>query len=194
MPRRAAWPRAAALLAGGALAVQELRYLLAFGPSANDALTHDGHAYLSVVQPAVAVLVAAALAQLVLVLARGGRAEGRRRTTFRHAWASASAALVGIYALQELVEGELAPGHASGLAAIAGHGGWLAVPAALALGALIALFLREAPRAAARARVLAAPRPAAVAAVVFRPPGAPARPRTAFLARHLAGRAPPLPA
>jgi hypothetical protein len=94
MPRRAAWPRAAALLAGGALAVHEPRYLLAFGPSANDALAHDGHAYLSVVHPAVAVLVAAAPAQLVLVLARGGRADDHRRTTFTRAWAGVSAALV----------------------------------------------------------------------------------------------------
>jgi hypothetical protein len=193
MRRRASWPQAAALLAAGALAVHELRYLLAFGPSTQHALARDGHAYLSFVHPLVALLVAAVIARLVLVLARGGGGGASPRpTTFARMWASASAALLAIYALQELVEGELAPGHASGLAAVASHGGWLAVPAALVVGALVAVFLREAPRAAARAQAIATSRTAAPTAIVVRLPAAPAPARPALLARHLAGRAPPL--
>ncbi|MEA2255014.1 MAG: hypothetical protein QOG35_1059 [Solirubrobacteraceae bacterium] len=192
MHRRASWPRTAALLAAGALAVHELRYLLAFGTGADHALAGDGHAYLSVVHPAVGRLAAVALAPLVRVCARGGAVERQRRGTITRAWIAASARMAAIYAAQELAEGRLAAGHPGGLAALSAHGGWLAVPAALAVGALVALFLREAPRAVRRARAVAAALPrvagAPVRALAL---ASPQRPRTAVLARHLAGRAPP---
>jgi hypothetical protein len=192
MHRRASWPRTAALLAAGALAVHELRYVLAFGAGADHALAGDGHAYLSVVHPVVALLAGTALAQLVRLCARGGGDERRHHVTFTRAWIAASAGMAAIYAAQELAEGQLAAGHMGGLAALSANGGWLAAPAALAIGALVALFLREAPRAARRARAVAAP----LIAVACAPARAlavasPQRLRPAVLARHLAGRAPP---
>jgi hypothetical protein len=193
MTRRAAWLRIAALLCAGALAVHELRYLLVFGAGSGRALARDGHAYLGVINPLVALVVAGVLAQLMRVGARGARAGARPVTTFRRSWVQASAALVFIYAVQELVEGQLAAGHPAGLAALDGNGGLLAVPVALAIGAVVALFLREAPGAAGRVHPGVAPRCMFVTPARDVPaPAAPARPRMPLLARHLAGRAPPL--
>jgi hypothetical protein len=193
MTRRAAWPRIAALLCAGALAVHELRYLLAFGAGSGRALAHDGHAYLSAINPLVALLVAGVLAQLMRLGARGAHAGARPATTFRRSWVQASAALLVVYAVQELVEGQLAAGHPAGLAALDGNGGLLAVPVALVIGAIVALFLREAPGAAGRVRPGVAPRCIIVTPARDVPaPAAPAHPRMPLLARHLAGRAPPL--
>src|SRR3954452_20216555 len=97
MTRRAAWSRLAALLCAGALAVHELRYLLAFGAGSGRALAHDGHAYLGAINPLVAVLVAGVLAQLMRLGARGGAQAGARpAATFGRWWIEVSAALVFI--------------------------------------------------------------------------------------------------
>jgi hypothetical protein len=193
MTRRVAWSRTAALLCAGALAVHELRYLLAFGADSGTALARSGHAYLGVLHPLVALVVGAVLAQLMRMGARGGHAGARPETTFARAWAMASAALMVIYSVMELAEGELSAGHAAGLAAVAGHGGLLAVPISVAIGAVVALFLREAPGAAGRAHPDVAPRFIIVTPARDVPaPAAPAHPRMVLLARHLAGRAPPV--
>ena len=110
----------------------------------------------------------------------------------RRLWARTSSALLAMFVVQETLEGLLAPGHPAGFAAVFGHGGWLALPLAAAVGALIALALRGAaatePLAAAPAGWLRWPTEPfmAQAAPAF------ARPRLDVLARFLAGRGPPI--
>jgi hypothetical protein len=187
--------RAVALVGAGALAVHELRYALAFSGHGEAEQASSGHAYLAVLAPLALVALAVAAALGVRALARrpGRTATGPR---FTRAWAAASVALAAVYSAQELAEGALAPGHASGLAALVGDGGWIAFPLALAIGALVAAALRgtqEAARvvaavaAAVRARLPLAPRVlgAARADLVV------AVLATDALARHRAGRAPP---
>ena len=57
-------------------------------------------------------------------------------------WALCALLLLGLYCAQELTEGALAAGHAGGLAGVAGSGGWLALPLAIAVGGILALMLR----------------------------------------------------
>ena len=143
--------RFGALLVAGALSVHELRYALAFGRDAERAAAEQGHAYLSVLVPAVAVVVSLGAVHLRLALARRRRVEAIA-PGFARLWIAASAALAAAYASQEAVEGMVAQGHAAGLAGVVGHGGWLAFVLALAVGGLIALALRGAAAAPCRAR------------------------------------------
>jgi hypothetical protein len=178
-----------------AWSVHQLRYLLAYGPTAGRELSAQGHAYLSLLVPVFAGLAAMALGAAVLRLRAawqgGGRAAAPRLGIAR-LWAVAAAGLLTIYIGQELLEGALATGHAAGIAGVFADGGWLAAPAAMLAGGLIAALLRGAGavevlvcayarRRAMRPRRLvkrAAPSPVAL------PPQAP-------LARLGAGRAPP---
>ncbi|HET6447970.1 MAG TPA: hypothetical protein VFG31_02585, partial [Conexibacter sp.] len=192
--------RGAALTPAAVLLVHQLRYELAFGADAPRALAEQGHAYLSSLTPWIVLLAALALGTSLGALAqRWGRASaaarGVRRRGGVRVWLLASAALVAIFAGQELLEGWLAVGHAAGAAAVLGGGGWWALPAALLVGGLLTLALRAGTavedalgelmpvrlRLHARVRVaLGAPRPAA-----------PTRRMTAPLAGAAAGRAPP---
>lgn len=143
--------RAAALLAAGAYAVHELRYAIAFGDHAPHVLEEHGHSHMSLVAPVIGLALALGLGSWVAALARAHRdrvGEPERRP-FSSAWLAAAGSLVSIYGLQETLEGLLAPGHPSGLAAVFGGGGWIAAPIALLVGAAIALLLRGA-RAATR--------------------------------------------
>jgi len=179
-----------ALLAPGALGVHELRYLFAYGGDAQRTLDHQGHAYLAALTPLVSLLLAGALARLLVGLASGRR--GRPRGSWRRLWAAATGALVAIYCCQELLEGSLSAGHPGGLAGVFGHGGWLAFPLAVVAGLLVGVALRlgeeltvaavAAPRPALRRPAIRVPAPATGEWVVTAP----------VLARHLAGRAPPL--
>jgi len=184
--------RCFALLGAGALALHDLRYLIAYGGDAGRALDEQRHGYLGTVAALVAVAVVAAVAALVAGLVRG-RGPATRPRSWRVRWPAASGALLVVYAAQELAEGVLASGHPEGLAGVAGHGGWVAVALAAVLGAVVATLLRGAEVAlerfggAARAPRLRPPRtalPRAPLAVRPRPAGA--------LARPGAGRAPPL--
>jgi hypothetical protein len=178
--------RTVAVLAGAALTLHELRYLLAPDPHAAEA----GHAYLALVAPAVAALLAAAGGAFVLALARGGAAGPRPPASFARLWLAASAALAATYTTQELLEGVLAAGHPAGLAAVAAHGGWIGLLLALGLGAIVALLLRCAHAILVRDRG-APPRRRALPPRAPRPPMA-AVPALDALACHLAGRGPPL--
>ena len=185
--------RAAALLAIGALAVHELRYLAGYGGGAGGALAAHGHAYLALAGGLVAVVSIFALAAFLARLALGGTVGSAPSTTGLAL--GATAALLAIYAGQELIEGLLAPGHPAGLAGVLGAGGWTAVPLACLIGLVIALLLRCADAALARAgghRPRPLPRPALAPPVL--PPLRPPAPSVAGLGRHLAGRAPPLAA
>ena len=184
--------RCFALLGAGALALHELRYLIAYGGDAGRALDEQGHGYLGTVAALVAVAVVASAATLVAALVRG-RGPAARPRSWRVRWLGASGALLAIYAAQELAEGMLASGHPEGLVGVAGHGGWIAVALAAVLGAAVAALLRGAEVALERFGGAArAPRPRPPRIALPRAPLA-VRPRPAgALARPGAGRAPPL--
>ena len=132
--------RCFALLGAGALGLHELRYAIAYGGSADHALAAQGHAYLAAAGAVVALALVAALALLGASLVRGPAAVARWNVR----WPAASASLLAIYVVQELAEGMLSTGHPAGIDGVFGHGGIVAVPLALALGAAVAALLRGA--------------------------------------------------
>jgi hypothetical protein len=154
--------RSCALLAAGALALHQLRYMLAYGHDAGHALREQGHAYLAPVTAVVVTIVVIALATGLHHLAAAAPARPGRRLPWLWPWATG--ALLAVFAAQESIEGALTPGHPGGLAALVGHGGWVAVPLAAAIGLVVALMLRGVPpvtypvaRRLARAAVPRAP-------------------------------------
>jgi hypothetical protein len=129
--------RLASILAVGAFALHQLRYLIAFAGSADAELAQEGHRYMADLAAPLAVLVlAAALATVI----RGTEAAASERAPLGRRIAIFTGALLAIYLGQELLEGLLATGHATGLAGVLGGGGWLALPLALTIGALAALL------------------------------------------------------
>jgi hypothetical protein len=191
--------RGAALTPAAALGVHQLRYELAFGADAPRALAEQGHAYLSSLTPWIVLLASLALgASLGALAARWGRgsaaAGGVRRTAGVRVWLLASTGLFSIFAGQELLEGMFAGGHAAGVAAVLGGGGWWALPAALAVGGLLALALRA---GAVVEQALAGLEPLRLRLRALRPrarvalPIAPLRAPLVPLASAAAGRAPP---
>lgn len=181
-----------------ALLVHQLRYELAFGADAPRALAAQGHAYLSSMTPWILLLatlaIGASLGSLTRRWAGGAHGAAPRRAAGLRVWLLATLELVAVYSGQELLEGALAGGHATGAAAVLGGGGWWALPAALVVGGLLALALRAGTAAAA---ALAELRPlrltlrAALRAVVVPRRSTPVLVALAPLARRAAGRAPP---
>src|SRR3954468_21430731 len=114
--------RSCALLAAGALGLHQLRYSLAYAGDAGPALRAQGHAYLG---PLTAAVVGALILALALGLRRlaAGRPAGGSGS-LAGLWLAASGALLAVYAVQESIEGALAPGHPSGIAALTAHAGW----------------------------------------------------------------------
>jgi len=186
--------RCFALLGSGAIALHELRYLIGYGGDAGHALAAQGHGYLDAVTATVALALVAALAVLIAAVVRvGAPAAARTARPWRVRWLAASGALLAVFVAQELVEGALSPGHPAGLAGVAGNGGWIAVPLALAIGAVVAVLLRGADAVIARFAGsprrprLRPPRIALPRAPLHVPPRA-----VALLAAPGAPRAPPL--
>jgi hypothetical protein len=127
--------RLAALLALGAFALHQLRYLIA-SPAE---LVEHSHGYLTGLLPGIAVLVlAAALATLI----RGTEGASSERAPLVPRIALFSSALLTVYFGQESLEGLLGPAHAPGLAAGLVHGGWIALPLAIVIGGLAAIIAR----------------------------------------------------
>ena len=185
--------RTAALIAGGALSVHELRFLIA--PAGAGEASSAGHGYLPLAGFAVALALAAALAQLAAMLARPvstGREE-RGTPGFAGTWLAVTVSIAGVFLAQEMVEAALSGRAAHGVTGVVGAGGWVALPLAVAVGALVALALAGAHAAVAAAArgTEHCPRPRATVELIgFRlAPGH--RPAFAPLAAHLAGRAPP---
>jgi len=191
-----AWPRirAFSLLAAGALAVHELRYLAGYGPGSGEALAQQGHSYLSMVFALTVLLLGIGAIRYVISLARAaqGHVPVERAPRFAPMWLKFSAVLAGVYVLQEGLEGSFAPGHPAGVVGVFGHGGWTALIFAVLIGGVIALITKLAHetiellvRRAARRQ----PRPTARPSwtVLRTPPGR----RLTVLAWNLAGRAPP---
>ena len=186
--------RGLALAPLAALAVHQLRYLLAFHGAAGRELAEQGHSYLHSLTPWIVLACAAAFGGFLARLARAYRS-GRDRPSAPacgvRLWLTASLGLLAIYAGQEFLEGLLASGHPHGLAAIFGDGGLWAIPAALLVGALLALTVRGAAALvalAARSHTAARPR-LDLSSRAPRPRLAARRP-PAPLASAAAGRAP----
>lgn len=184
--------RAAALISVGALAVHDLRYLIAYRGGATHELSVTGHGYLGDVTPLAMGVLALAIAAFGWRLLNA-RAEEARLPSTRRLWAFLSVVLVVIYVSQESIEGQLSSGHGAGIAGIVGGGGWLALPLAVAVALVIALLLRGAEAAIAHAvgsrrRSWLRPRPVLALSPpsVWRPLSGDA------LARSLAPRGPPL--
>lgn len=173
--------RAGAALSAGAFALHQLRYL-----AGHEATAGEGHGYLALAGPLVALLCAIAFAQLAVAWQH--QLEPGRRLPLQRLWFAAVAALLAVYFCQESLEGLLTPGR-DAVGALAADGGWVVLPLAVGLGLVVALLLRGAEALlAARASGgsgFAPPRDA-------KPPHA--TPHLRFgpgLARHLASRAPP---
>jgi hypothetical protein len=139
----------AALLPPAALAVHELRYVLAFGPRAGLELQRQGHSYLHSVVPWIVLLIGLSLGTFLLALGRAlaGRCTVPRYTlSFAARWLLCAACLVAVYTTQEFLEGLFATGHPGGIAGIFGYGGWWSIPAALAVGLILAAAFHGARR------------------------------------------------
>ena len=182
--------RTAGLLATGAVAVHELRYLAA-GPAADAGAAHG---YLPAVALLSTILLGLACAQIAAVVERARRTGSAGRPLdaagqagFLTTWGLAALALMLIFFAQESLEGLLAGGDEGVLAG----GGWIPLPISLAVGALLALA-----SVGARSAVAAAARDARRAAPSRHPPSRPRvpcghPPAGPPVARHLAARAPP---
>src|SRR5207302_15053 len=93
-------PRAAALLAGGAFALHQLRYLLGYGSRSHHELAAQGHAYLTVVAPLIAVVLLLAAADVLMRITRA-RPDGLgEQPSLRRLWAVAAGFLFSAYCLQ----------------------------------------------------------------------------------------------
>jgi hypothetical protein len=173
----------------GAWAVHALRYAIA--PTGLGRLTHG---YLQAAPPVLAGLFALALARLCAAVV-DRRASRGRALSWQARWALGALGFAALYAAQENVELIAATGHAVGPAALLAHGGWSVLPLVVVAAGLLAALLRVTEVALERLRaVLSRPRArrrAETGAPAVGPRAVP-RPRTAELARHLAGRAPPL--
>lgn len=180
--------RATALVLACALALHELRYLIA-GPPAGKDFTAT-HGYLPLLGGAAALLLGVAAAMLLRALAFARRTgeDGGGQASLPRTWVLATGALLALHFGQEMVELTLngVPLHAA-----ASHGALLVLPLATLGGLVVALGLRGARRAlstaAARARRPRrgpAPAPRVLALPALRPPAPP-------LALHLSQRAPP---
>jgi hypothetical protein len=182
--------RAAALISVGALAVHDLRFLIAYQGGAAKQLSVTGHGYLGDVTPLAMGGFALAVAAFAWRLLHPHAEEARLPST-RRLWSFLTVVLMTIYVCQEWIEGQLSPEHAAGLAGVLGSGGWLALPLAAIVALVIALLLRGAEAAIAYAARQSDPRSwprpvlSLTAPSVWRPAVA------AALARSLAPRGPP---
>jgi hypothetical protein len=130
-----------ALMPAAAFAVHQLRFWLAFGGSASAALQAQGHAYLRSAVPWAMALIAIALGVFLRALGRsfgGERSLVGHTASFAVLWLVSAICLVAIYVAQDLTEGLLVSGHPAGLPGILGAGGWWSIPAALAVGLVLA--------------------------------------------------------
>jgi hypothetical protein len=138
-PMQGRWGlRGGALLAGGALALHELSYLLAGGTGGG-----HGHSYIPLAAGLVIVLLLAACASFTRTLVRAAQGidEEPRRPSFRVLWPIVVVALLCVFGLQEWIESWVTPGHPAGVAHVAVHIGWQGLALAVSIAALISLLL-----------------------------------------------------
>jgi len=185
----------AAVVPAAAIAVHQLRYLLAFGPSAGIELQRQGHSYLHSLAPWIVVALAWAVGAFLSAIGRamtGQTSVPRYGMSLVALWLVCAASLVLIYSGQEFLEGLLATGHPAGLVGIFGYGGWWAIPAALCVGLVLAALLHGARWVIneVAARRAASPPHSPSAAALPRPAGV-SLPRLTPLALGWCGRGPP---
>jgi hypothetical protein len=153
IPLRATFPArlarfgSVALLAPAALAVHQLRYMLAFGADAGIQLQRTGHSYLHSIVPWIVLLVALAAGGFLRALGRafaGQTTLPRYTVSLAGMWLACSACLIAIFGCQEFLEGLFATGHPAGPAGIFGYGGWWSIPAAACVGMVLAAWLHGA--------------------------------------------------
>jgi hypothetical protein len=181
------------LLPAAAFAVHQLRYTLAYGSHADSVLTAQGHSYLNSLAPWLVLLLGLGAGTFLVRVARASAGGANRppRRAFLELWLLASAILVVVYVVQELLEGLFAAGHPAGFAGVIGHGGWWALVVSLVAGAAVAALLHLAHAVIAVAERLATRRS------FLGLPALTLRPRAVSLARRsplacaAAGRAPP---
>ena len=181
------------LFPAAAFAVHQLRYQLTYGSRAGAALAAQGHGYQNSLAPWVVVLLAVGLGSFLARLARAtaGREDVHLRRSFAGLCVLSSSLLLATYSLQEWLESVFYSGHPGGFAGIFGHGGWWAVPLAIAAGLVVGALLAlssaavDAVTQLAERRVLVAP--GQPQPCVSAPGGS----RSSVLGRGLAGRAPP---
>lgn len=190
---RRSWFAALAFPAG-VLAVHELRYLLAYGSHAGAELSAHGDDYVTTAAVIAVLLLVVAFGVGLCRLAEAWRGRDRRRlrpVPTWILWAGCTAILIAGFCALEGLEIAFEPSHPAGLAGVFGHGGWWALPAAAAIGALLTLLVqggRVLLGIAARMRRTRRGRPSSAP----RRPGVPDGPLPATpLARCAAGRAPP---
>ncbi|MGA9860084.1 MAG: hypothetical protein WBQ18_19620 [Solirubrobacteraceae bacterium] len=186
----------AAVVPAAALAVHQLRYLLAYGGGAGLELQRQGHSYLHSVLPWI--VLATGLAVGAFLSALGQALDGHTSTprfalSLGGLWLTCTACLIAIYAGQEFLEGMWATGHPAGVAGIFGYGGWWAIPAAGCVGLVLAALLHGARWALheVAARRAVEPSPAPRARGVMPWPDAIDLPRPVPLALGWCGRGPP---
>ena len=190
--RRALWTTLA--FPAGVLAVHQLRYLFAYGSDAGRELRAHGDDYVATAAVVVIVLLltGCAVGLVRLVAARHGRL-GASRSAIPSwlQWLCLTLALLAGFCALEAIEMVLEPQHPAGFAGVFDNGGWTAVPAAAAVGALLALLGRG-------GRVLLAIAAGPPRAAASRPNSGSRRPRLPDrpalptpLAACAAGRAPP---
>jgi hypothetical protein len=137
----------AALVPAAALAVHQLRFMLAFGGHSGPVLARQGHAYLHSWVPWIILMIGIAVGGFLWALGRalaGNRSATRYTLSLMALWMVCAACLIAIYVTQEFLEGLFATGHPAGLAGIFGYGGWWCVPAAVAVGLVLAAIFHGA--------------------------------------------------
>ena len=185
-----------ALFPAAAFAVHQLRFLLAYRGHASQVLARQGHAYLHSLAPWITLLLALGVGAFMWAL---GRAVAGQRTPRRYGvslvglWLVCTGCLVGIYVVQELLEGLLAAGHPPGFVGVLSYGGWWALPAAACVGLVLAAVFHGArwvlDALARRRRCESPPRRTPVGVSLW--PADPRLPRLAPLAAGASGRGPP---
>lgn len=184
------------LVPAAALAVHQLRFLLAFGHASGAQLAQTGHAYLHSLVPWLIALIGLAAGGFLCGMGQafsGQRSLRRYTASLAALWLACAGCLIAIYAAQEFLEGVVLSGHPAGLAGIFGYGGWWAIPAAVAVGLVLAAILHGARWALdeiARRWSPAAPRRRRSATAPARPPAL-GLPRLAPLAGGWSDRGPP---
>lgn len=140
--------RTAALIALGAFAVHQLRYLAGYGDAAGSELSRQGHGYLVNALPILGAFLISAVAACLLRAALGRRsgsfAELHRagQDTFGRRAGLFAAGILVVFCSQESLEGALCAGHPGGLGAVLANGGWAALPLAVLVALLCALLDR----------------------------------------------------
>ena len=178
-----------------ALLVHQARYSLTYGARANAELTAQGHSYLHSLVPWTIFALGVGASMFLHRVARAARTGRTGAFTTASAfvlWSATTAALLAIYAVQEVLEELSISGHPDGMAGVFGDGGWWALPAA-AVAALAVVALLRLGRVVLRLASKQGGRPLRAHGGQLRLPSSISLLAPAPLALARAGRAPPAP-